>query len=564
MAIVAEQARHRRAGGFRPLCAALAWLGLAMLLCLPGCGGCRKTPEADEKARLKKEKEKEPFEARPPAVMPAAKDHGGTCKPGHWVSQVWPEVKANRGDFQGELQTEIVDLNDHKVPLLAVRYEMTSQRPVALAKEQPKSLESFTWIPPGPEVRSVDFRLAAGGGGPAVMQGSMSLQRMPSYRYYFVVLSQAAGRYEYLDKKLASIHLHRSASDADGGPKYYEVVSMPAARRPSLPTNALYWTSIAYLLWDDFDPAQWDVDQQQALIDWLHWGGQIIVSGPDALEQLRNSFLRPYLPASVEKSRTFSAADLAELSYWAGEGRPAPQAGETLAGGETEERPARRISSSYGRPAGRAASRPRADRGLGLPPDRTGVDRLGGLRLSCSTPACCGGRHGSSGSTGSRKSCDFAGPTARSNSSRLDAAKMTAVRYFARDTGVEFKDYAPDIVAAQQAAMELGLRRSSDTFHRGSRCQRQSGHERRSLCRMERRRGHPSPVRKAPGWAPGTTSAPWPRQRERRCTMPPASASRSGVSLSGWWSATCACWCRPTGSFSASWAAWSGRGSQPR
>ena len=56
----------------------------------------------------------------------------------------------------------------------------------------------------------MNFKLAAGGGGPAVMRTSMALQRMPSYRYYFVVLSKAAGRYEYLDKKLTSIHLHRS------------------------------------------------------------------------------------------------------------------------------------------------------------------------------------------------------------------------------------------------------------------------------------------------------------------------------------------------------------------
>ena len=106
---------------------------------------------------------------------------------------------------------------------------------------------------------------------------------------------------------MASIHLHRSAPEADAGPKLYEVLTMPAgapgtpSRRPSLPTNALYWTSIAYLLWDDFDPALWDAEQQQALIDWLHWGGQIIVSGPDALEQLSNSFLGPYLPATVGK-----------------------------------------------------------------------------------------------------------------------------------------------------------------------------------------------------------------------------------------------------------------------
>ena len=89
-------------------------------------------------------------------------------------------------------------------------------------------------------------------------------------------------------------------------------------KRPALPSNALYWTSIAYLLWDDSDPALWDIDQQQALIDWLHWGGQIIVSGPDALGQLQNSFLRPYLPATVEKARTFKAEDLDDFKYWAG------------------------------------------------------------------------------------------------------------------------------------------------------------------------------------------------------------------------------------------------------
>ena len=156
MAIFREQAKSGRGGRFRPFRAAVAWLGLAMMLCLPGCGGCRKTPDAEEQEKQaaaekakKKEKEKEPFEARQPVVMPAGKEFAGSCKPGHWVSQVWPDVKANRGDFQGELQTEVVGSpNDHRVPLVAVPYEMTSQRPAALAKEQPKSLESLTWIPP--------------------------------------------------------------------------------------------------------------------------------------------------------------------------------------------------------------------------------------------------------------------------------------------------------------------------------------------------------------------------------------------------------------------------------
>ena len=204
MAIFTEHVARRRrhvpmvGGGFPPFPAVLAWLGLAMMLCLSGCGGCRKTPEeadqekqqAEEKAKKQKEKEKDAFEARQPVVIPSNKeDFSGRCKPGHWVSQVWPEVKANRGDFQGELRTEIVDRNLAKVQLVAVPYEMTTERPAALAKEQPKSLEAFNWIPPKPEAYSVNFKVAAAGGGPAVLEKSMGLLPMRSYQYYFVVLS---------------------------------------------------------------------------------------------------------------------------------------------------------------------------------------------------------------------------------------------------------------------------------------------------------------------------------------------------------------------------------------
>ena len=34
------------------------------------------------------------------------------------------------------------------------------------------------------------------------------------------------------------------------------------------------------MLWDDLEPDRLSLDQRQALIDWLHWGGQLIVSGP--------------------------------------------------------------------------------------------------------------------------------------------------------------------------------------------------------------------------------------------------------------------------------------------
>ena len=47
-----------------------------------------------------------------------------------------------------------------------------------------------------------------------------------------------------------------------------------------LPAEWLCWTTLAYIVWDDIDPTVLNAEQQQALLDWLHWGGQIILSGP--------------------------------------------------------------------------------------------------------------------------------------------------------------------------------------------------------------------------------------------------------------------------------------------
>ena len=71
-------------------------------------------------------------------------------------------------------------------------------------------------------------------------------------------------------------------------------------------------------VWDDASPSGFDLDQQHALVDWLHWGGQIIMSGPDTLDTLKGSFLEPYLPAVAAGTREISAADLAEINAFSG------------------------------------------------------------------------------------------------------------------------------------------------------------------------------------------------------------------------------------------------------
>ena len=48
-------------------------------------------------------------------------------------------------------------------------------------------------------------------------------------------------------------------------------------------------------------PDDLSLSQQQALLDWIHWGGQLIISGGagQSYSLLRESFLGPYLPADA-------------------------------------------------------------------------------------------------------------------------------------------------------------------------------------------------------------------------------------------------------------------------
>jgi len=462
MASRSETARDRRFGSTAALRAAVAWLVLALLVCLPGCRGCSKSPEerekekqqAEEKAKKKKEEEVKPFEAGEPRALPTSSLFTGTCKPGHWLSQFWPDLKANLGDFQGEVQTEIVDRSLGRVHLEGMSCELTDHRPAALAKKQQKSLESFAWIPP--EARNVNFRLTTAGGGATAIERSMMLRLMPSYQYFFIVLAPGS-RFDYLNKRLNSIRFHRLHAESDSGPKFYEVVTMSPTKRPDLPTNSLYWTSIAYLLWDESDPASWDVDQQQALIDWLHWGGQIVVSGPAALEQLQGSFLRPYLPATVGKARTFDAKGLSEFQYWAGKYGDPPKPVRPWPGAELKKDP----HADYLPYTNDAVIERRVGRGrIVVTAFRiTGPEFTGWEGCDCFFNACLMRR-------GPREF--FVDPTAvdepvplwtgkayrdKSKQERTlaDAKTNTSVRYFSRDGGAQWDDYSADVKAARGA-----------------------------------------------------------------------------------------------------------------
>jgi len=297
---------------------------LAMLATLGGCGGCRQDPEEAEQERQKKraeekqeEKPKEDFELSPLTTLPGAGLPGDIgFKPGHWTGTML-KIKANNFDFLGDL--EIAATEEGKpVPLEATPFALTTSREVQLAKKRnPKELESVFFSPANSESNRVSLRLNTRRGGRRVVEQTRRLARMPSYQYHFVVLARSPENYGYLGR-LASINPPADVYSDYVSQPYYRLVRKTGEARVALPSHGLMWTSIACILWDDADPDRLDATAQRNLLDWLHWGGQLIVSGPDTLDTIQGSFLAPYLPATAAPgARELTEEDFRPLFDWA-------------------------------------------------------------------------------------------------------------------------------------------------------------------------------------------------------------------------------------------------------
>jgi hypothetical protein len=328
-----EQAMHRlnNAAQARPP-RQFVWLLIVLLAVLPiaGCGGCMQDPieaqkaaarkEAEEKLRKleeerkKREKPKPDFEIGRFMTQPNSLSVvESMIKPGHWTSAT-VEITANNYDFLGDMVTDPFDLDD-------MPFRLGTSRPVTLAKGQRKFLELTYYVPPGRKGQRVRTRLLSRGDR-ELAAAEHPMLRMPEHQFYFIVLARDPDRYNLI-RDLDSVRPPSGKLVEGAADFYYRVMQPRIENRTPLPSNPLCWTSIAYVLWDDLHPDSLSPEQQQAMLDWIHWGGQLIVSGPGTLENLKGSFLEPYLPATAKGPWEITADTLAELNRtWSIHGPP--------------------------------------------------------------------------------------------------------------------------------------------------------------------------------------------------------------------------------------------------
>lgn len=326
---------------------AITFLSFSLLM-VTGCGGCRSDADKDELAKKeelekKKKKRKPDFDTNTPVLLPGVfpnleqnKDaeadksdplkaafnevidpviRRNRVKLGHWYTANFQAI-ANNYNADGQLTAFSMDGLGKPVPIPATDYFFSTSRPVSLPKGEWKNFETSVFIPPrNKKVSSatVNYNMSRGAGGLSQISLGQPTMLMKPYQYHIVLLSDRPDNYGYL--KLADC-IQLRGQTADGGmvdPFYFIVPSEPGKPLP-LPRHSLNWTTIAYLVWDDYDPNSLEQEHKDAILDWIHYGGQLIISGPDSLDRLQSSFLADYLPAHFDGARNLTNQDLEELN----------------------------------------------------------------------------------------------------------------------------------------------------------------------------------------------------------------------------------------------------------
>jgi len=246
-------------------------------------------------------------------------------------------IRSNRSDERGvirhsihlPLRSSLPDEAGNELGLSDTNLPPPSEhasRLVPLISERPAVL---------PKLRSkrLDARLLAG--VPQSLQGNASMllsgQFIPSNQttthdtgqrpvrmlepqeYFFIVLTKRPERFT----SLQSADWIRPPLDESQSnlvrPGNYRLLIPASDGLLTLPETMLDWTSTAVVLWDDLEPSALTVEQTRSLLDWLHFGGRMIINGPAMGTELSRSRFGAVMPMTIERNIELDAAAVEQL-----------------------------------------------------------------------------------------------------------------------------------------------------------------------------------------------------------------------------------------------------------
>lgn len=263
-------------------------------------------PESVKK-KVTKDKNRPAFEFYRSKVAPF--DVLPYVKQNHW-STIAVEMQANEVDYVGMLRTASNPLRDmpnsidfrREARLLAGRRGRLVFQ--AILSEVPKEWPLDLARPDSPRYDS---------------SWQANLLRLPRHQMLVVVLSKdSANQYAAWNRMGAIVPESADSSSVDIDKiRYYRLVIPTELDSLFLAPHPLTWSTISHVVWDGISPDLLSVAQQQAMLDWIHWGGQLILPGGagQSFALFQESFLGPYLPAdSTGETIKLGPADLDALS----------------------------------------------------------------------------------------------------------------------------------------------------------------------------------------------------------------------------------------------------------
>ena len=275
---------------------------LAFLLLMPlvvGCEGCRSKGQAenpDEEIRV------DPFASKPIQTLPSNDQNSIGVKPSHWVS-ARQTLKSNQSDVRGELVSSFNTINRPKVAV----GEQVTRRPVILPRGQWRRLD-YRVLPQKDWKQSnvsYVFNNQLNLSGQFVQIPGLQKRLTPNdllqpQEYFFLILTERPERFTRL-QAADWVRFRPKAGGFSKSESNFRVVaiSQQDGLLP-LPDTLLDWTATAVVFWDDLPSESLTPRQQQAIADWIRFGGCMVINGAAPSENLGYTELADLLPMEME------------------------------------------------------------------------------------------------------------------------------------------------------------------------------------------------------------------------------------------------------------------------
>lgn len=256
------------------------------------------------KAKVEKDKTRPPRELFRSQIAPF--DILPFVKANHW-STLSLEMRSNYDDYVGMLQTSPVRMlgMPREGELAAdAPQEVVYRRDARLLKEQRTRLGMQFMMPRVPKEVGLELTRPEAIRADELWQASLRL--LEPFQMLILILSKDGAEADPYSRwgqfqAMAPLSADREDVQAFDRLRYYRLVLPMESGQLPLSSHPLTWTTLSHIIWDGMPAERLSPAQQQAMLDWLHWGGQLILMGGarPSFAALEDSFLAPYLPASL-------------------------------------------------------------------------------------------------------------------------------------------------------------------------------------------------------------------------------------------------------------------------